>query len=175
MLEIADESDGLSVLDNADLGGAQHTTVELEPLLLDVEDGVVLLVGLGCHEGGVVLVGVELLALGVDALDAVLLEGGHEDVVGHLETLVQVNEVLEVARLLGGVDLLLGHHGERAVQVVDAVDEVLCELLEGEVAGLLDLALCAVLEVAEVGDGAQALVLLSVAVLATFFSESRHR
>lgn len=151
----------LVVLDNADLGGAQCAAVELEALLLDEEDGVLLLVGLGGHKGGLVLVGVELFAVGVQSLEAVLLEGGHEDVLGHLETLVEIEEVLEVLGAVLGLELLGGDHAHGTVEVVHAVDEVLGELLDGKVAGLLDFALSAVLEVAEVGDGTQALVLKS--------------
>lgn len=120
-----------------------------------MEDGVVLLVRLRCHEGGLVLVGVELLALGLDALEAVLLERLHEDCLRHLNALVQVHEILVLAR----GELLGGHRGQGAVEVVHAVNEVLCEFLDGEVSGALDLALRAVLEVAEVGDGAKAFVL----------------
>lgn len=149
----------LSVLDDANLGGTQNAAIELEPLLLDEEDGVVLLVGLGRHEGGLVLVGVELGALGLEALEAVLGERLDEDALGHLEALVEVSQVLEVLALVLGLELLDGHGGEGAVEVVDAVDEVLCELLDGEVAGGLDLAGGALLEVAEVGDGAEAFVL----------------
>lgn len=55
----------LGVLDDTDLGSAEDATVELKALLLDVEDQVVLLVRLGSHEGGLVLVGIELLAVRV--------------------------------------------------------------------------------------------------------------
>ena len=55
----------LAVLDDADLCGAKHAAVELEALLLDVEDRVVLLVRLRGHKGGLVLVGVELVAIRV--------------------------------------------------------------------------------------------------------------
>lgn len=55
----------LFVLDDTDLGGAQRSAVELEALLLDEEDGVVLLVGLGGHEGGIMLIRIELFARGV--------------------------------------------------------------------------------------------------------------
>lgn len=78
-----------------------------------------------------------------------------QDALGHLEAVVEVDEVL----VDGGVELVGGHGGEGAVEVIDALDEVLGELLDGKVAGRLDLARGAVLEVAEVGDGAQALVL----------------
>ena len=149
----------LFVLDNTDLGGTEDAAVELEALLLDVEDGVVLLVGLGSHEGGLVLVGVELVALGVQTLQTVLGEGLHEDVLGHLETLVQVDEVLQVLALLGRLELVGRNHGEGTVEVVDALDEVLGEALDGEVASSLDLALGAVLQVAEIGNRSHALVL----------------
>ena len=156
-----EETDGrhLFVLDDTDLGGAEDAAVELEALLLDVEDGVVLLVGHGGHEGGLMLVGVEDLTIGVDALETVLLEGLEEDVLGHLETLVQVDQVIEVLGLLLGLELLLGNDAQGAVEVVDALNEVLGELLDGEVLGLLDVAGGALLEVAEIGDGAKALVL----------------
>lgn len=157
----------LFVVDNADLGGAQDTAVEAEALLLGVEDGVVLLVGHGRHERGLVLVGVELVAVGVEALEAVLLERLDEDVLRHLEAVDQVHKVL-VALLALGLALglgqrLLGDHGQRAVEVVDAVDEVLGEAGNGKVAGGLDLALCALLQVAEVGDRAKEFVLHTLA------------
>jgi hypothetical protein len=72
---------------------------------------------------------------------------------------VEVCELLEVLVLLLDGQLLLRDGAEGAVEVVDGLDEVLCEGGDGELTGLLDLALCAVLEVAEVGDGAKALVL----------------
>lgn len=150
----------LFVLDNTDLGGAQHSAVELEALLLNEEDSTVLLVRLRSHESSLLLVGVELLALGAETLEAVLLKGVHEDVLGHLETLVQVGEILDALRSVLGLELLLGNHSKSSVEVVNAVDEVLGELLDGEIFGGLDLTGGALLQVAEVGDGAQALVLL---------------
>lgn len=64
------------------------------------------------------------------------------------------DEVLVVTR-----ELLDGDGGQGAVEVVDTVDQILCELLDGEVTGALDLTRRAVLEVAEVGDGAETFVL----------------
>lgn len=127
-----------------------------------MEDGVVVLVGLRSHECSLVLVGVELVTVRIEALETVLGKGLHEDGLGHLEALVEVGEVLEVLGLVGGIELLDGDGGERAVEVVDAVDEVLGEALDGEVARGLDLALGAVLEVAEVGDGSETLVLHAI-------------
>ena len=146
----------LRVLDNADLGSPQHAAVKLESLALSVKDGAILLAGLRRHESRLVLVGVELLALDarVESLHAVLLEGLHEDGLGHLKAIVQVDEVL-VARL----QLLGGNVGKGAVKVVDAVHEVLGETLDGEVLRSLHLSLRLVLQVAEVGDAVLELVL----------------
>lgn len=146
----------LSVLDDADLGGAENTAVKQEALLLGVEAGAILLVGHGRLEDGLVDVGVELLALGggVEALETVLLEGGDEDVVGHLEAIVKGDKVLVLGGELSRLD-----GGERAVEVVNGLDEVAGEALERKVLGGLDLALRALLEVAVVCDGAKVLVL----------------
>lgn len=127
--------------------------------MLDKEDGVVLLAGLGSHKGSLVLVGVELDAVRLQSLQAVLGQCLDENALGHLEAIVEVGELLEVLALVLGLELVRGDGGQGAVEVVDAVDEVLCEILDGKVAGGLDLALRAVLEVAVVGDGAKAFVL----------------
>jgi hypothetical protein len=152
----------LCVLDNADLGCPQHAAVELETLGLSEEDGAVLLVGLRRHKGRLVLVGVELLALNgrVEPLHAVSLESLHEHSLGHCEAIVEVVEVL-VARL----ELVGGNIGERAVEVVHAVHEILGETLNREVLRCLHFALGLVLEVAEVGDAVLELVLLRALVI----------
>lgn len=147
----------LGVLDDANLGSAENAAIELEALLLDKEDGVIVLVRLRGHKGGLVLIGVELFAGRVEALETVLGEGLHEDVFRHLQAIVEVDEVLSLLRLVG--ELLGRNVGEGAVEIVDAVHEVLGKLLDGKVAGRFDLALCAVLEVAEVGDCAEAFIL----------------
>ena len=146
----------LSVLHNADLGGPQDAAVQVEALLLGEEDGAVLLARLRSHEDSLVNVGVELVAGlgGIEALQAVLLQRADQDAVGHLDTLVQGAQVLVVA-----LELLGGDGGEGAVEVVDRLDEVTGEALDGKVLGGLDLAFGAFLEVAEVGDGAEVLVL----------------
>lgn len=105
------------------------------------------------------LVGVELDAIRLQSLQAVLGKCLDEDALGHLEALVQVGELLEILVLVLGLELVCGDGRQGAVEVVDAVDEVLGELLDGKVAGGLDLTCRAVLEVAEVGDGAKAFVL----------------
>jgi hypothetical protein len=146
----------LGVLDNADLCGAEDAAVELEALLLGEEDDTVLLVGLGRLEDGLVDVGVELLGRlgGVEALEAVLLERVDEDRVGHLDALVEGAEVRVLALELLGRD-----GAEGAVEVVDALDQVAGEALDGKVLCGLCLAGGALLQVAEVGDGAEVLVL----------------
>ena len=56
-------------------------------------------------------------------------------------------------------DLFGRDKGEGAVEVVDGFDEVFGEFGDGEVFGGLDVAFCAVLEVAEVGDRAEVFIL----------------
>lgn len=60
---------------------------------------------------------------------------------------------------LGGGEGVGGDVREGAVEVVDGLEEVLCELLDGEVGGGLLVAGGAVLEGAELGDCADVLVL----------------
>jgi hypothetical protein len=111
-----------------------------------------------------VQVRVELLGLAIDllggvkALETVLLQGVQEDVLGHLETGDELKEVLVLVGL-GSGELIRGHGQQRAVKVVNAVKEVLGETLDGEVTGTVHVTLSALLEVAEVGDGAKVLVL----------------
>lgn len=147
---------GLGVLDNADLGGPQDAAVQVEALLLGEEDGAVLLARLRGHEDSLVNIGVELVAGlgGIEALQAVLLQRADQDAVGHLDTLVQGGQVLVVA-----LELLGGDGGEGAVEVVDGLDEVAGKALDGKVLGGLGLTRGALLQVAEIGDGAEVLVL----------------
>lgn len=139
----------LSVLDNADLGGPQGAAVQEEAFLLGEEDRAVLLSWLGSHENSLMDIGVELLAGlgGIEALEAVLLQRVDEDAISHLDALVQGDQILVVA-----LELLGGNGGEGAVEVVDRLDEIAGEALDGKVLGGLCLARCALLEVAEVGD-----------------------
>jgi hypothetical protein len=139
----------LSILDNADLSGPQGAAVQEEALLLGEEDGAVLLSWLRCHKYGLVDIGIEFLAGlgGVEALETVLLQSVNENAVSHLDALMQGDQVLVVA-----LELLGGNGGEGAVEVVDGLDEIAGEALDGKVLGGLCLARCALLEVAEVGD-----------------------
>lgn len=110
-----------------------------------MEHSVVRLVWLWCHECRLVLVGIELLALdaGIEFLHSMLLQCGHQDALGHGQAAVQVDQILVIGR-----ELLLGNGVKGAIEVVDALKEVLGEALQREVAGSLDLALCLLLKVA---------------------------
>lgn len=151
----------LGVLDNANLGRSQCPSVELETLLLSVEASTVLLVGLRRLENGLVNVGVELLCgfAGVESLQAVLLKRVDEDGVGHLDTVVESNEVAVVA-----LELLFRDSTQGAVKVVNRFYKVASEALDGEVFCGLDLTCCAFLEVAEVGDRAEVFVLQPIVI-----------
>lgn len=122
------------------------------------------------HESSLVQVGVKLLRLalhllaGVEPLQTVLLEGVHEDVLGHVETGNEVKQVL-VGLGLDGIKLVRGHGQQRAVEVVNALEEVLGEALDGEVAGAVHVTLGAFLQIAELGDGAEVFVLLRFSVV----------
>jgi hypothetical protein len=141
------------------LHGCTHSddsAVELEALGLTEEDGAVLLVGLGCLESGLVHVGIELVTLGagIESLEAVLLECVHKNGLGHPEARVEVREVLVAA-----VKLLLGYNRKGTVKVVNAVQQVSGETLEGKVLGCANLTLGLLLQVAVLGDLTLPLVL----------------
>jgi hypothetical protein len=148
----------LSVLDHANLGRPQHPPVEQESLLLRVEANSILLVRLRRLEHGLVHIRVELLTriTGVEALEAVFLQRANQDAIRHLDAIMQRDQIgVSILRL----ELVRGHGAQRAVEVVDALDEVAGEALDGKVLCGLCFALCALLQVAEVGDGAEVLVL----------------
>lgn len=138
--------------------------VQSETLALGVHHIAVLQFRRLGHESGLVEVGVELLGLaldlltGVEALQTVLLEGAQEDVLGHLEARDEFEEIL-VGLALDGFELVLGHGQQCAVEVVNALQEILGKALDGEVPGIVLVALGALLEVAEIGDGAEVFVL----------------
>lgn len=156
-----DESRSLRgvILHDADLCSAQDAAVELKALLLNVADGIILLVGHGRHEDSLMLIRIKLATHRINLLKTMLFERLLKNSLRHLEPLVQIGEVLQILRLVGGVELRLRDGGERAVEVVNAIDEVLCEAGDCEVARCFHLAGCSVLEVAEVGYGAEAFIL----------------
>lgn len=90
-----------------------------------------------------------------------LLQRLHHDPLRHLQPIVKVLQILDlVAEFRVRDGEFLGRDGEQgAVEVVDAVDEVFGEAGDGEVAGGADVAFGPLLEVAEVGDGAEVFVL----------------
>ena len=111
-------------------------------------------------------VGVELLrlALGgllrrVESLHTVLLEGVHENILGHLQTSDQFHQFL-VALGRGTTELIGWHREEGAVKVVNAFEKVNGEFLNSKVTGDFHVTLSALLEVKEVRDGTNIFVLL---------------
>lgn len=78
---------------------------------------------------------------------------------GHLDTFVEVGELLEVLRFFRSLKLVGRDHCQGTVKVVNAVDEILCEFLDSKVAGSLDFTSSAILQVAEIGDSAEAFIL----------------
>lgn len=141
-----------------------NTTVQTETLALGVHHITILHVGEGSHESGLVQVGVELLGLalyllaGVEALQTVLLEGVHKGPLGHLEAVDQVEQFLVVIGAFG-TKLLRGHGQQRAVEVVNALQQVLGETLNGKVTSSVHVTLGALLQVTEIGDRAEIFVL----------------
>jgi hypothetical protein len=97
----------------------------------------ILLVGCLDHKSGFMTVRVEFLGLainelsGIKTLQAVLLQRVHEDVLGHLKTLVKVLKVLVGLSLLGS-KFVGGHDGEGTVKVVDRLEKVNSKFLDGK-------------------------------------------
>lgn len=143
-------------LDNTDLGGSQNSVVEGETSLLDKEDGAGLLVGLGGLEDSLMHVGVKDLADRLELLHAVLAQSLLEDVLGHLDAVVEVHDLLVV---LSVVSDLLGDNAQSSVKVVDGVEQVLGELGQRKVVGLLDFPLGGLLQMSEVRDGSLVVLL----------------
>jgi hypothetical protein len=113
-----------------------------------VKHGAILLIRHRGLEHSLVQIRIELLILygGVNPLQPVLLQRLHQNGFRHFEPIVQHYEVRVCVGQGGG-----GDGGEGAVKVVDRLDEVAGEALEGEVFRGRYFTFCAVLEVAEVG------------------------
>lgn len=159
----------LRILHNPHLGRPQHAPIQHKPLLLRMKHNAIFLVRLRRHKHRLMLIRIELLEplRRVHALESVLLERRHQYRFRHLEAVVQGYEVVVVGGVVGGggggaLQFFGRHGGQGAVEVVDAVNEVFGEALQGEVFGGLDFAFCAFLQVAEVGDGAEVFVLAGV-------------
>lgn len=131
-------------------------SIEHETRLLHMEHSVGFLIGHGNLERSLVLVGVKDLSDGIHLLQPVFLEGIQQDLLGHLQSVVKVDQILIVRRVGART---LGNRFQRTVEVVDRLDQVLGKLLDRKVLGRLLLALGAVLQVAEVGDGTREFVL----------------
>lgn len=108
---------------------------------------------------------------GVESLEPVFLERREHDALSHLQSLIQVLEVLPDRRRRVCADAVgarlerLGIYGpQRAVQVVDAVYQIAGEALERKVLCLLHFAFRLVLEIAVFGYGASPFVLNSQSV-----------
>lgn len=99
---------------------------------------------------------IERLSDRINLLETMFLQRVEQYALRHLQPVVEVDEVLVVFHVGAG---LFGDGGQRAVEVVDAVDEVFGEFLDGEVTGCFLVALRAVLQITEVGDGACEFVL----------------
>jgi len=146
------------VLDHANLGRPQHPPIEHEPLLLRVKANPFLLVRLRRLENRLMHIGIELLAriTGVEALKTVFLQRANQNAIRHLDAIVQRDQI----RIpIIGLEFIRGHGAECAVEIVDALDEIAGKALDGKVLCGLCFALGALLQVAEVGDGAEVLVL----------------
>lgn len=131
-------------------------SVQRETSLLDVEHSIRLLVGHRDLESSLMHIRIERLSNGINLLKTMLRHGIQQDLLGHLQSIVKVDKLLVVLRIGAGA---LRNRLERAVKVVDRVDEIFSELLDGELASGLLVALGALLEVAVLGDGAGEFVL----------------
>lgn len=83
----------------------------------------------------------------IESLKPMLLERLHQYCLRHFQPIVQIHQPLVALSL---AQLLWGYGAEGSVEVIDAFDQVLGEAGDGEVAGRLNVALCAFLEVTEV-------------------------
>lgn len=144
---------------------SQNSAIELEARALYVDDLAILFtLDLG-HECGLMEIGVELLGLavlgglaGIESLQTVLLQSVQQDVLGHPQAGHEVHQLL-VGFGHVAVELLRGNGEESPVEVVNALEQVDGEPLNGEIPGILHLTLGAFLQVEEVGNGTHVFVL----------------
>lgn len=146
----------LIILDDADLGSPEYPPIELEALALSVHDITIFhTLGLG-HECGFMHIGVELLRLsilsrlaGVESFQSMLLQGIHQDMLGHLQAGYKIHEFLILVGL-GRVDLLIWHGQESPIKVVNTLQEVDGKSLDSKVTGIFHITFRAFLEVEEI-------------------------
>ena len=130
-------------------GGAQQTAIEQVALLEHLEHAVRLDLGALLHGHGLVVLGVERLAVRVDWLEVVALEG----VVEHLQSQLDA-----FAHRLDGLVVSTGQL-QATLKAVDHRQQVASELLQGELVGLLDVLLGTTTDVLQLGSSAQGLIL----------------
>ena len=99
-----------------------------------------------------------LLLARIEPFQPMFLERLQQYRLRHLQAIVQAHEVF-IAIFFA--DFVCRDCSECSVEIVDRFEEVFGELGDGEVAGGGDVAFCALLEVAEVGDGAEIFVLVA--------------
>lgn len=138
--------------------------IQLEPFLDRTKRRPILLPLHRRHKRGLMHGGVEPLArlAGIEAVEPMPLQRGHQDLLRHLEAVDEVGQIRVLVPRRGQLGRRHGREGP--VQVVDAVEQVFGEARDGEVARRGHVALGALLQVAEVGDLAEVFVLLGKGV-----------
>lgn len=100
------------------------------------------------------------LCAGIKSLQTMLLQRLHQDGLRHLQPFIEALEFRSSAILPR--QRLRRHRRQRTVEVIDALDQIGGEARNGKVARGLDFSSGALLQVAEVGDGAEVSVLIRV-------------
>jgi hypothetical protein len=144
---------------------SQDAAIQNKSLCLSIHD-IAVLQALGfSHEGGLMAIWVEFLPLAVlrevsrvEPLQAVVLEGGHNDILSHLQTVEEIVEILVFRGLVG--NLVRRHSTQGAVEVIDGFDKVLSEALDSKGLGRIDVTAGTLLKIAEIGNGAEVFILI---------------
>ena len=95
----------------------------------------------------------------VESLQAVFAQGAHQDVLGHLQSSNEIQEVL-VFRRLRSIDFVGWDSEKSTIEVVNALEEVDSEPLNGENARILHISLGSLLEVEEIRNRAHIFILI---------------
>ncbi|GAO47958.1 hypothetical protein G7K_2152-t1 [Saitoella complicata NRRL Y-17804] len=147
----------------------QAASVQGEPLRLTVEHSPRLLSRHRNLKQRLMHIRIKLLLQPIKPNQAMPLQRPHHNLLGHLQPRIQIHQLL-VACGIGTV--LDGNGVERALKVIDGFDEVFCEFLDGEVFCGFHVAGCSVLEVTEIGDGAEKFVLCVIMSVRGFTNPS---
>lgn len=153
----------------------EYPPIELEALALSVHDITIFhTLGLG-HECGFMHIGVELLRLsilsrlaGVESFQSMLLQGIHQDMLGHLQAGYKIHEFLILVGL-GRVDLLIWHGQESPIKVVNTLQEVDGKSLDSKVTGIFHITFRAFLEVEEIRNRTNIFILVIKSMSYTFW------